>query len=215
VSLPRFIREVVEGVAFAARRDRKIDKRSGVSQRLPISALENTLSNAERRALATRESPAVPRLSDVYAALPSLTGKFELEYEGELMGAENVGRELIREAIGEVFAVYLGSADLRDVIAHFELGTLKLSADAPSAEMVAQLQKVPRLLEHVHLLGVNAGASPALVASAGEFILEGLYAQKKIGRSEDRGFGAPERPSETELDLERLERLRRMKKQVN
>ena len=213
--LPRYIREVVEAVAFAARRDRKIDKRSGVSQRLPISALENTLSNAERRALATGESPAVPRLSDVYSALPSLTGKFELEYEGELMGAENVGRELIREAIGEVFAVYLGSADLREVVAHFELGNLKLKDDAPSAEMVAQLQKVPRLLEHVRLLGVEPGAPPSVVASAGEFILEGLYAQKKIGRSEDRGFGAPDRPSETELDLERLERLRRMKKQVN
>jgi len=90
--VPRYIREVVEAVAFAARRDRKIDKRSGVSQRLPISALENALSNAERRALALKESPAVPRLSDVYAALPSLTGKFELEYEGEIMGAENVAR---------------------------------------------------------------------------------------------------------------------------
>ena len=135
IQVPRFIRELVEAVAFAARRDRKIDKRSGVSQRLPISALENALSNAERRALARNESPAVPRVSDIYAALPSLTGKFELEYEGELMGAENVARELIREAAGEVFAVYLGSADLKDVVAHFELGNLKLQEDAASAEM--------------------------------------------------------------------------------
>jgi magnesium chelatase subunit I len=215
IHLPRFVREVVEGVAFAARRDRKIDKRSGVSQRLPISALENALSNAERRALARGETPAVPRISDVYAALPSLTGKFELEYEGELMGAENVARELIREAVGEVFSVYLGSADLREVVSYFELGTLKLAEDAPSADMLAQLQKVPRLLEHVGLLGVDRHGPAALVAAAGEFILEGLYAQKKIGRSDDRGFGAPERRNETELDLERLERLRRMKKQVN
>jgi magnesium chelatase subunit I len=215
IHLPRFVREVVEGVAFAARRDRKIDKRSGVSQRLPISALENALSNAERRALARGETPAVPRISDVYAALPSLTGKFELEYEGELMGAENVARELIREAVGEVFSVYLGSADLREVVSYFELGTLKLTEDAPSADMLAQLQKVPRLLEHLGLLGVDRHAPPALLVSAGEFILEGLYAQKKIGRSDDRGFGAPERRNETELDLERLERLRRMKKQVN
>src|SRR5688572_3706026 len=93
VRVPRFIREVVEGVAFAARRDKKIDRRSGVSQRLPISALENTISNAERRCLKAGETPVVPRVSDVYAALPSLTGKFELEYEGELMGAESVARE--------------------------------------------------------------------------------------------------------------------------
>ena len=120
--IPRFVREVVEGVAFAARRDKKIDRRSGVSQRLPISALENAISNAERRALATGESPVVPRISDIYAALPSLTGKFELEYEGELMGAENVARELIREAVGETFSVYLGSVNFRAVVAFFEGG---------------------------------------------------------------------------------------------
>ena len=115
--VPRFIREVAEGVAFAARRDKKIDKRSGVSQRLPISALENAVSNAERRALTRKETVVVPRVSDLYAALPSLTGKFELEYEGELMGADNVARELIRASVGEAFSVYLGSADLKPVVA--------------------------------------------------------------------------------------------------
>src|SRR3990172_4898175 len=83
--IPRWVREVVEAVAFAARRDKKIDRRSGVSQRLPISALENAVSNAERRALVLGETPVVPRVSDIYASLPSLTGKFELEYEGELV----------------------------------------------------------------------------------------------------------------------------------
>src|SRR5512140_327379 len=106
--VPRWVREVVEGIAFAARRDKKIDRRSGVSQRLPISSLENAVSNAERRALLAGETPIVPRISDIYASLPSLTGKFELEYEGELLGAENVARELIREAVGEVFSSYLG-----------------------------------------------------------------------------------------------------------
>src|SRR4051812_28205186 len=101
--VPRYIREVAEGVAFAARRDKKIDKRSGVSQRLPITALENAISNAERRALLKKEPVVVPRVSDIYAALPSLTGKFELEYEGELMGADNVARELIRASVGDSF----------------------------------------------------------------------------------------------------------------
>src|SRR5689334_8223164 len=138
--VPRYIREVVEGVAFAARRDKKIDKRSGVSQRLPITALENAVSNAERRAVLRQESVVVPRVSDIYAALPSLTGKFELEYEGELMGADNVARELIRASVGEAFSVYLGSADLRPVVAYFETGgNLKLRDDASSEDMVAQL----------------------------------------------------------------------------
>jgi magnesium chelatase subunit I len=216
VHIPRFLREVVEGVAFAARRDKKIDKRSGVSQRLPITALENALSNAERRGVLRKEAPVVPRVSDVYAAIPALTGKFELEYEGELVGGENVGRELIREAVGEVFSVYLGSADLRPVVAFFESGgSLKLADDAPAAEVVAQLRRVPGLLDHVSSLGVSPGDAAPFVAAAGEFVLEGLHAQKKIGRSDDRGFMAPERRVDVDLDLERLERMRRVKKQVN
>ena len=215
VRVPRFIREVVEGVAFSARRDKKIDKRSGVSQRLPISALENALSNAERRALLRKEELVVPRVADIYAALPALTGKFELEYEGELMGAENVGRELIRQAVGETFGVYLGSVDLRPVVSYFESGSsLKLRDDAGSEDLLAELKKVPGLLEHAPNLGISSSDPAPLLAAAGEFMLEGLYAQKKIGRSEDRGFIAPERP-DADVDLERLERLRRMKKQVN
>jgi magnesium chelatase subunit I len=91
--IPTYIREVVEEVAFVAREHGKIDKRSGVSQRLPITCLENVVSNAERRALHAGESVVVPRVADVYAALPSITGKFELEYEGELRGADNVARD--------------------------------------------------------------------------------------------------------------------------
>src|SRR5262245_5415593 len=137
VRVPRYVREVVEGVAFAARRDKKIDRRSGVSQRLPISALENAISNAERRALLRKEELVVPRVADVYAALPSLTGKFELEYEGELMGAELVGRELIRESVGEVFSTYLGSVSFRPVIAWFEGGrSLKIRDDSSAEELL-------------------------------------------------------------------------------
>ncbi len=216
VRIPRFIREVVEGVAFAARRDKKIDKRSGVSQRLPITALENTLSNAERRALLRNEEPVVPRVADVYAAIPALTGKFELEYEGELMGGEALARGLIREAVGETFSVYLGAADLREVVAFFEGGGhVKLDDAAGAEDVLSQLRRIPGLVEHAAALGASPGDPAPVVASAAEFVLEGLYAQKKIGRSDDRGFIAPERRAEVEMDLERLERLRRMKKQVN
>ena len=157
----------------------------------------------------------VPRISDVYAALPSLTGKFELEYEGELMGAENVGRELIREAVGEVFSVYLGAADLRPVVSFFEAGgSLRLREDAPSQELLAQLQRIPSLMGHISALGASAGDPVTVQVAAAEFVLEGLWSQKKIGRSDERVFTAPERRNE-DSDLERIERLRKMKKQVN
>ena len=214
--VPRYVREVVEGIAFAARRDKKIDRRSGVSQRLPISALENAVSNAERRALLAGEAPIVPRISDVYASLPSLTGKFELEYEGELLGAENVARELIREAVGEAFSTALGAVSFRETVRFFEEGgTLRIREGSPSKEVLEQLRRVPEVLEHLEPLGALADSPGPVRAAAAEFILEGLWAQKKIGRSEDRGFVAPERRGESELDLERLERLRKLKKQVN
>ena len=214
--VPRFLREVVEGIAFAARRDKKIDKRSGVSQRLPISALENAVSNAERRALAHREPLVVPRISDVYAALPSLTGKFELEYEGELVGAERVARDLIRDAVGEIFSTYLGSVNFRQVIALLR----ERRHPAPSRRRVRRGGAGPApagaRAPRAHGPPGRAAGDPApVVVAAGEFILEGLWAQKKIGRSDDKGFVAAERRVESELDLERLERLRNMKKQVN
>jgi len=214
--VPRFIREVVEGVAFAARRDKRIDRRSGVSQRLSISALENAVSNAERRGVLAKESPIVPRVADIYAALPALTGKFELEYEGELLGAERVAQELIREAVGEVFSVYLGAVDFKETTRFFEAGgSLRLRDEASSAELLKQLSQVPGLLDATSKLGVKAEDPAPFLASAGEFVLEGLWAQKRIGRSDDRGYVAIERRGEIDADLERLERMRRMKKQVN
>jgi magnesium chelatase subunit I len=215
VLVPPFLREVVEAVAFSARRDKKIDKRSGVSQRLPITALENVVSSAERRALRHGESPVVPRVADVYAALPALTGKFELEYEGEMMGAENVARDLIRQAVAEVASNRLGHTDLKSVISYFESGgSVKLDDEVSSEQLLRELGRVPQLLSHLGELEIAADAPAALRAAAGEFVLEGLWGQKKIGRSDDRSFVAPER-RETEADLEKLERLRRLKKQVN
>src|SRR5512132_4010350 len=120
MEIPAYVREVVEEVAFQARADRKIDKRSGVSQRLPITTLELVTSNAERRALANGETLVVPRVTDVYAALPSITGKFELEYEGELRGAEQVARDLIRAAVGVVFSHAFDGVDTKKVVEWFD-----------------------------------------------------------------------------------------------
>src|SRR4029453_14203425 len=109
----------IEEIAFQARQDSKVDKRSGVSQRLPISLIENVVSNAERRAIFGGEATVGPRVPDVYAALPAITGKFELEYEGELRGADNVAREIIRGAVGNVFGGRLTGADLPQGVERF------------------------------------------------------------------------------------------------
>jgi magnesium chelatase subunit I len=186
VDVPEFVREVVEEVAFQARQEQKIDKRSGVSQRLPIALLENVVSNAERRALLSGESPIVPRVTDVYGALPAITGKFELEYEGELRGADNVARDVIRAAVGNVFNGYFSNTDLRQIIEWFDLGgNLQIDDTLPAEELLHRAAAVQGLREAAKDSGVVKRPSAPHLAAAVDFVLEGLYAQKKISRSEE------------------------------
>lgn len=194
LSVPGYLAEVVEAIAFEAREDKKIDRRSGVSQRLPITALENVVSNAERRALLNKEKRIVPRISDVYASLPSLTGKLELEYEGELRGADNVAKDLIRSAVARVFSKYFRVSDLQQIVEWFDLGgTLKLSDTTSTAESLKQLRSIQGLLERTSGLNVKPKLDPEAAVSAAEFILEGLYANRRISRSEEKGFYGSER----------------------
>jgi magnesium chelatase subunit I len=193
VEIPDFVREVVEEVAFQARADRKVDKRSGVSQRLPITTLELVVSNAERRALTNKESVVVPRVTDLYAALPSITGKFELEYEGELRGAEQVARDLIRSSVGAVFTGMFDGQDSRTVVEWFDLGgSLPLSDTSSADDVVSQSRGVQGLRELASHAGLKSNAPAPVVASAVDFVLEGLCAQKKISRSDERGYSAAE-----------------------
>jgi len=141
LALPTYVREVVEEVAFQARQDRRIDRRSGVSQRLPISVLETVVSNAERRALIADEGLVAPRVTDVYAALPSING-----------------------------------------------GTVLLGDGLPATSLVVEASKVPGLIDLAARAGLPAGAPAPLVAAAVDFVLEGLHAQKRIGRTEAGGY---------------------------
>ncbi len=208
LEIPPYIREVIEEIAFQAREDKKIDRRSGVSQRLPISGLENAVSSAEQRAVRNEEAAAVARVADIYAAIPSMTGKFELEYEGELRGAENIARDLIRAAVGKVFTKYFAEANLQPVVQWFEMGgELKVPAGAPTAESLAQLKKIQGLFEHLGALGVKSKDEPGVTTAAAEFILEGLAAHKRISRSEERGFFAePRKAPETREPAQRMPR---------
>jgi magnesium chelatase subunit I len=194
VRLPDYIAEIIEQLAFSAREDKRVDKRSGVSQRLPISVTENAISNAERRALRNGEDFAVPRVLDIYAAMPAMTGKIELEYEGELKGGDAIARELIRTAVGKVYDRYFEGVSMQPVIQWFDIGgTLKLGEDVKTADIARQLNSIQGLMEKTRALGLTENEPDAARASAGEFILEGLHAHRRISRSEERGFAAEER----------------------
>jgi magnesium chelatase subunit I len=225
IEIPQYLRELVEQVAFSAREDKKVDKRSGVSQRLPISTLELVVSNAERRALTTGDAQVLPRVSDICAAMPGITGKLELEYEGEMKGADTVVRELIRLAVGKVYDRYFNGVDTEQIEQWFNLGgTVKLEEDQPAAEALKELKGIQGLLEKLPSLGVKSGDAAPKVVAAAEFLLEGLVAHRKLSRNEQHGFAAeksvrlrereeaiPER-KELEMEYEDWQRGRRSRK---
>src|SRR2546425_249358 len=187
--LPDFVAELIEGVAFEAREDKRVDRRSGVSQRLPISVLENVVSNAERRTVTTKEKTVVPRISDIYAALPAITGKLELEYEGELQGPESIAKDLIRRAAGKTFEGRVGGANVDDIVHWFdEGGALKISMDERSETCLKGFSVVPGLLDLVDQVGLAGKKDPGTMVAACELVLEGLVAEKRISRNEELGY---------------------------
>jgi magnesium chelatase subunit I len=103
VEVPDLFRELIEEIAFVARSSEFVDQSSGVSARVPISAVEVLVSNLERRGLINREARVLPRLCDLPATLPAITGKLEMVYEGEQQGAEVVAKKLIGSAVKKLF----------------------------------------------------------------------------------------------------------------
>jgi magnesium chelatase subunit I len=190
VEVPAFVAEMVERAAFLAREDKRIDRRSGVSQRMPITVLETAVANAERRALTAREPRILPRVADVYAALTSLTGKIELEYEGELQGAEAIGRDLVAAAAREIFDRTWEVDALDDVTEHFDRGGVLQISDGASADACLQgLRGVPGLVEALERAGMYDESDAALTVASAELLLEGLAAHRRISRAESGAYG--------------------------
>jgi magnesium chelatase subunit I len=215
--VPKYIREVIERIAFTAREDKKIDNRSGVSQRLPISCMENVVSNAERRAIRHQEKLVVPRVGDVYAALPAITGKLELEYEGEMKGADHVGRELIRTAIAKTYEEYFKNADMQQIVQWFDLGgEIQLADTAAADDALKALRGIQGLMDKLVKVGVGPKDNIESLVSAAEFVLEGLHAHKRIGRNEERVFTAGEKQAKRgENPFEREEAPYRQRRSFN
>ncbi|MES2357930.1 MAG: sigma 54-interacting transcriptional regulator [Gemmatimonadota bacterium] len=190
VRVPDFMEEVIERIAFEARTDKRIDRRSGVSQRMPITVLENVISNAERRSVETGESEAVPRIADVYSALPAITGKIELEYEGEIVGGPTIARELIRRAADATFRERAGLVDTDEIVMWFDAGgALQVSDDVSATSVVKGFESVPTLIDTVEEAGLASRSDIPLVAAACELVLEALVARRKISRSDEGRYG--------------------------
>ncbi len=176
-------------MAFEAREEKRIDQRSGVSQRLSITLLENIVSNAERRAVTLDEPAVVPRIADLYAALPAITGKIELEYEGELIGGAVIARELIRRAADATLRERVGPVAAEEVVIWFDEGSaLQVSDDAGVATALAGFATVPGLLDEVRKAGLGGTDDGDLLAGC-ELLLESLVARRKLTRSESGRYG--------------------------
>ena len=163
---------------------------------MPISLLEHAVSNAERRALHNREAVVVPRVSDIYASLPSITGKLELEYEGELQGGEVIAKELIRRAAGSTVEERMGDVGLDSVVRWFDGGgALKVQGDERSDLCLKGFRVVPGLVDAAVAGGLAARDNVPVLVAACELILESLAAEKRISRSEELGYvrAKPER----------------------
>jgi magnesium chelatase subunit I len=157
---------------------------------MPITVLENIVSNAERRSLVTGDKEIVPRIGDIYAALPAITGKIELEYEGELVGGHNIARELIRRAADATFQGRTGGVNTDEIVMWFDGGGALMVNDDVSADAVVEgFRSVPGLLEIVDLTGLAPKKDKPVVAAACELVLESLVARRKITRSDAGLYG--------------------------
>ena len=205
VRIPDFIAEVVERVAFEARTDKRIDKRSGVSQRMPISVIENVVSNAERRAIVTGEDEIVPRISDVYAALPAITGKIELEYEGELVGGHGDRARADPPRGGRDVPRARGRRE------HRRRGDVVRRGRRAAGDGRRALGRAWRRLRDGARAWstscIASGSRPrddaATTVAACELVLEALVARKKISRTDGGQYGRaePERRRRPKQDL--------------
>ncbi|MGH9283602.1 MAG: sigma 54-interacting transcriptional regulator, partial [Acidimicrobiales bacterium] len=191
--VPEFMAELVAAITQAARRSSHVNQRSGVSVRLSIANHETLAANALRRALRTGEKEAVPRVSDLPALSASTAGKVEIEALEEGREAEIVER-LMKTAVLETFRARCRPESLRDLVAAFDGGLeVETGEDVPS-ETYAALADLPGV--RGVLSDLEVGEAPAELASAVEFVLEGLHLSKRLnkdayagGRATYRGRG--------------------------
>jgi magnesium chelatase subunit I len=192
--IPKFYREIVEEIAFAARDSEYVDQSSGVSARVPISILENVLSNVERRNLVTGETSPIPRIADLAAAIPAISGKVELVYEGEREGPRMIAVNVIGRAVAKVFERHFPAVEKEGdlpvkadpifgkVISYFSNDIYTdISDEMPFTDYEAALKSVPTLKRVAEQFLKTE--DPAETALGMEFVLEGLHQQNLIAKT--------------------------------
>ena len=182
VFVPEYLEEVVAEISQQARRHPHLNQRSGVSVRLSIANFETLVANARRRALRSGEPEAVPRVSDLAALVSSTQGKVEVEALEE--GREDeVVAQLVAAAVLVVFRRRVVLSDPAGVVADFEAGRVfHTGDDLPSAGYLAALRQVPGLDAPARALAGGRRESPAALAAAVEFVLEGLHLTKRLNK---------------------------------
>jgi magnesium chelatase subunit I len=184
--VPLFVKEIVAQLTFEARASNEINQTSGVSVRVTINNYESLVSNAEKRAVRAGEREIVPRLTDLHSVLASTAGKIELEYVGEDKKEDDLIERLINRAVLKVWDKYLKVEALRRVTEHFEAGWgVEVSDQMRSEEYLEGIRHIPGLREGVGLLGPFE--SPGLMATAIEFVLEGLHLHQKLNKDRTGG----------------------------
>jgi len=194
VAVPPAVRALVEEISIAARESDLVDQSSGVSARVAIAAIELLVSNLERRRLVTDDDPVWPRICDLPLLAPAITGKIEMVYEGEQQGAEVVVRKLVGAAVLKTFQQKFpelgreagsgGEDDLgpyAPILAWFAAGNeVRLSDETPFAEHLAELERVPGLME----IAATRGDTPEARAFWAELVLDGLHQSVKLARQD-------------------------------
>ena len=204
IRIPQFFKQIIEQIAFEARKSEFVDQKSGVSARLTISAMENLISNAERRAILLNDAVVVPRICDLPHVLPGLTGKIELVFEGEQEGSVKVSKALIGKAVRETFKKYfpdplkkrtrtvhegqgkqvVDDPEYGKLVYWFESGNkTEIADDMPLEAYRRELERVKGLKEFTkkHMPDVDEKHE---LPSVMEFVLDGLHQNSKIAKDE-------------------------------
>ena len=186
VEVPRFMKEILGNLTFEARKSNDINQSSGVSVRVTINNYESLISNAEKRTLRCKEVDIVPRVSDLHSILASTNGKIEMEYAGEDKKENELVEKLLNRSIIKVFDQYFSLNALQKIVEYFNQGWgIEVSDQMASKDYLEDVKQIPGLKEAIHTLGIQD--SPSLMASAAEFVLEGLHLHQKLNKEIEGG----------------------------
>lgn len=186
VQMPQYMKEIIAEITFEARKSSDVNQASGVSVRMTINNYESIISNAEKRAVRLKEREVIPRVSDLHALSASTGGKLELEYAGEDKKDHELVQKLLNRAVLKVFDQHFNVQSLQKIIAYFNSGWgVEVSDVMPAEDYLEGIKEIPGLKEAILSLGVPE--SPAFMASATEFIMEGLHLHQKLNKEVQGG----------------------------